>query len=104
MWETSGLFQYDEIDKYFFLSDSSIDTKSVMAENAFKSLMTLKGPWITGFGQKDGSWEQDVFKMMQDKTLGLGRIMFTVVLLHLQQRIQSSPDTAIRSSSHYGTR
>jgi len=91
MWETSGLFQHDEIDKYSLLSD----THSVMAENAFKSLMTLKGPWITGFGQKDGSWEQDVFKMMQDKTLGLGRIMFTVVLLHVQQRIQSSPDTAI---------
>jgi len=32
---------------------------------------------------------------MQDETLGLGRLFFTIVLRHVEQNIQSSPDTAI---------
>ena len=33
--------------------------------------------------------------MMQDETLGLGCLFFTLVLRHVQQTIQSRPDTAI---------
>jgi len=75
LWEISGLIQRDEIGKYFLvrlfplLSDSQsvVARDSVnTAEDAFKSMMVLKGPWMTGYGQKDGRWEQAVCNTMRD--------------------------------------
>jgi len=51
---------------------------------------------MTGYGQLDGQWEQAVCTMMQDKVVGLGRLRFTMVLLHVQHTIQSYPDAAIK--------
>jgi len=93
LWETSGLMQQEEFDKWPTLSAS----KFVDAEDAFKNLLALRGPWMTGYGQLDGRWEQAVCTMMQDKGSVLGRLFFAIVLLHVQQTIQSHTDTATDS-------
>jgi len=87
----SGLIQQHEFDQRPPLSDS----QSVDAEDAFNDLLALRSPWVAGYGQEDGRWEHAVCNMMQDKVLGLGRLLFSMVLLHVQKTIQVHPDAAM---------
>jgi len=91
LWQMSGLIQQHEFDERPPLSDS----QSVNAEDAFNDLLALRSPWVAGYGQEDGRWEQAVCNMMQDKVLGLGRLLFSMVLLHVQKTIQVHPDAAM---------
>ena len=67
----------------------------VDAEDTFNDLLALRSPWVEGYGQKDGQWEHAVCNMMQDKVLGLGRLLFSMVLLHIQTTIQGHQDAAM---------
>ena len=98
LWETSGLIQRGDIYKRLSPSDAQslvAEGRLKTAEDAFRNLMALRSPWITGYEHKDGRWEQAVCNMMQDRTLGLGPLLFTMLLLYVQQTIQGNPDTAI---------
>ena len=98
LWETSGLIQQEDNHKKLSLSDSQSFVANFFlktAEDAFQNLMALRSPWIAGYKHKDGRWEQAVCNLMQDRTLGLGPLLFTMVLLRVQQTMQSSPDALI---------
>ena len=84
LWATSGLIQPEDVDTPY--SQSIVD---------FENLCALRDPWIAGYGQDDGRWEHAVCNMMQNKVLGLGRLLFSMVLLHIQKTIQSHPDAAM---------
>jgi len=91
LWQTSGLIERHDVDKRAPLSES----QSLDAEDAFENLCSLRDPWMAGYGQEDGQWEHAVCNMMQDKVLGLGRLLFSMVLLHIQKTIQGHPDAAM---------
>lgn len=101
LWKSSGLMQArtgdmdldttKEIVKWLKLSDLD----ATRAENVFKGLQAMQEPWIRGYGDKDGKWEDNVAQVMQDDHLGLGSAFFPMILLQVQRMIESSPGNAV---------
>ena len=89
LWETSGLIQPNDLVKRLSLSD----VQSEVASEKFGDFLTCKQPWIKGSSNHIGSWEQAVTNVMKDQTLG--RLFFDIVLVHVQESFQTSPDTAM---------
>ena len=54
---------------------------------------TSEEPWIKGFGESDGSWEQGVCNVMQD--LRLNRLFFSIVIQFIQDSVKSHSDTGM---------
>ena len=71
-----------EIADWLSLSES----ESVVAEDSFRNLQALQEPWIPGYGQKNGNWHRKISEIMQSETLGMGRVFFTNLLLHIRDR------------------
>jgi len=85
LWATSGLMQEctpKDITDWLSLSES----ESVVAEDSFRNLQALQEPWIPGYGQENGNWHRKISEIMQSETMGLGRIFFSNLLLHIRDR------------------
>jgi hypothetical protein len=85
LWSSSGLMQErktKDIADLLSLSEPELED----AEDAFKNLLALKEPWVSGHGEKGGKWEQNLSEIMRNETRCLGRLLFTSFLEYIRRR------------------